>query len=79
MGNNRPARPSGADFNFGHTHPERSNSGLLTLVLMAYELFQERTQPYPRGRGEAGIPEVAAHSSGASPARAGHSPPAPAP
>jgi serine/threonine-protein kinase len=24
-------------FNFGHTHPTRSNSGLLTLVLMAYE------------------------------------------
>jgi Bacterial extracellular solute-binding protein len=24
-------------FNFGHTHPGRSNSGLLTLVLMAYE------------------------------------------
>ena len=24
-------------FNFGHTHPKRSNSGLLTLVLMAYE------------------------------------------
>jgi serine/threonine-protein kinase len=24
-------------FNFGHTHPDRSNSGLLTLVLIAYE------------------------------------------
>jgi hypothetical protein len=24
-------------FKFGHTHPNRSNSGLLTLVLMAYE------------------------------------------
>jgi Ca-activated chloride channel homolog len=24
-------------FNFGHAHPGRSNSGLLTLVLMAYE------------------------------------------
>jgi len=28
-------------FNFGHTHPNRSNSGLLTLVLMAYEFFQK--------------------------------------
>ncbi len=27
-------------FKFGHTHPGRSNSGLLTLVLMAYEYFQ---------------------------------------
>jgi len=28
-------------FNFGHTHPKRSNSGLLTLVLMAYEFFKK--------------------------------------
>jgi Ca-activated chloride channel family protein len=28
-------------FKFGHTHPDRSNSGLLTLVLMAYELSRK--------------------------------------
>jgi serine/threonine-protein kinase len=28
-------------FKFGHTHPNRSNSGLLTLVLMAYEFSKK--------------------------------------
>ena len=28
-------------FKFGHTHPNQSNSGLLTLVLMAYEFFKK--------------------------------------
>ena len=28
-------------FKFGHTHPDRSNSGLMTLVLMAYEFFKK--------------------------------------
>jgi serine/threonine-protein kinase len=30
-------QPDWGRFKFGHTHPDRSNSGLLTLVLMAYE------------------------------------------
>ncbi|MBV8558251.1 MAG: substrate-binding domain-containing protein, partial [Planctomycetaceae bacterium] len=30
-------KPSWGFFKFGHTHPNKSNSGLLTLVLMAYE------------------------------------------
>jgi eukaryotic-like serine/threonine-protein kinase len=30
-------QPGWGRFKFGHTHPNRSNSGLLTLVLMAYE------------------------------------------
>jgi Ca-activated chloride channel family protein len=30
-------------FKFGHTHPNRSNSGLLTLVLMAYEHSRKET------------------------------------
>jgi len=30
-------KPDWGLFKFGHTHPEKSNSGLLTLVLMAYE------------------------------------------
>ncbi len=28
-------------FKFGHTHPEHSNSGLLALVLMAYDFFEK--------------------------------------
>ena len=31
------AQPAWGRFKFGHTEPSRSNSGLLTLVLMAYE------------------------------------------
>jgi eukaryotic-like serine/threonine-protein kinase len=31
--------PDWGRFKFGHTHPEHSNSGLLTLVLMAYGFF----------------------------------------
>jgi Ca-activated chloride channel family protein len=31
------AQPEWGRFKFGHTHPGRSNSGLLTLVLLAYE------------------------------------------
>ena len=34
-------RPDWGRFNFGHTHPIRSNSGLLTLVLMAYEFSKK--------------------------------------
>ena len=30
-------KPTWGFFKFGHTHPNKSNSGLLTLVLMAYE------------------------------------------
>jgi hypothetical protein len=30
-------KPEWGPFKFGHTHPNQSNSGLLTLVLMAYE------------------------------------------
>jgi Ca-activated chloride channel family protein len=33
--------PDWGRFKFGHTHPEHSNSGLLTLVLMAYEFFDK--------------------------------------
>ena len=33
-----PAHSDWGRFNFGHTHPARSNSGLLFLVLAAYEL-----------------------------------------
>jgi serine/threonine protein kinase len=34
-------QPDWGRFKFGHTHPNRSNSGLLTLVLMAYEFFKK--------------------------------------
>ncbi len=34
-------QPGWGRFKFGHTHPNRSNSGLLTLVLMAYELAKK--------------------------------------
>jgi serine/threonine protein kinase len=33
--------PGWGRFKFGHTHPNRSNSGLLTLVLMAYEFSKK--------------------------------------
>jgi Ca-activated chloride channel family protein len=35
------AHPEWGRFKFGHTHPNQSNSGLLALVLMAYEYFQK--------------------------------------
>jgi serine/threonine-protein kinase len=34
-------QPGWGGFKFGHTHPNRSNSGLLTLVLMAYEFSKK--------------------------------------
>ncbi len=34
-------QPGWGRFKFGHTHPNRSNSGLLTLVLMAYEMAKK--------------------------------------
>jgi eukaryotic-like serine/threonine-protein kinase len=34
-------RPEWGRFKFTHTHPEHSNSGLLTLVLMAYGFFEK--------------------------------------
>ena len=34
-------QPGWGRFKFGHTHPNRSNSGLLTLVLMAYEFSKK--------------------------------------
>jgi serine/threonine protein kinase len=38
------SEPGWGLFKFGHTHPSKSNSGLLTLVLMAYEFaHKERT------------------------------------
>ena len=40
LGNDRP-QPDWGRFKFGHTHPKRSNSGLLTLVLMAYEFAKK--------------------------------------
>ena len=54
-------QPGWGRFKFGHTHPNRSNSGLLTLVLMAYEFSKsevpdERADatPCPRARLPAG-------------------------
>jgi serine/threonine-protein kinase len=35
------AHPEWGRFKFGHTHPNESNSGLISLVLMAYEYFQK--------------------------------------
>ena len=35
-------KPEWGLFKFGHTHPDQSNSGLLTLVLMAYEFAGKR-------------------------------------
>jgi ABC-type glycerol-3-phosphate transport system substrate-binding protein len=34
-------QPGWGRFKFGHTHPNQSNSGLLTLVLMAYEMAKK--------------------------------------
>jgi serine/threonine-protein kinase len=34
-------QPDWGRFKFGHTHPDQSNSGLLTLVLMAYEFSKK--------------------------------------
>ena len=35
------SQPDWGRVKLGHTHPEHSNSGLLTLVLMAYEFFNK--------------------------------------
>jgi serine/threonine-protein kinase len=35
------AQPGWGRFKFGHTHPNASNSGLIALVLMAYEYFHK--------------------------------------
>ncbi len=35
------AKPEWGLFKFGHTHPNQSNSGLVTLVLMAYEFHRK--------------------------------------
>jgi Ca-activated chloride channel family protein len=35
------SQPDWGRFKFGHTEPKRSNSGLLTLVLMAYEFSKK--------------------------------------
>jgi hypothetical protein len=32
-------RPEWGRFKFGHTHPNQSNSGLMTLIVLAYEFF----------------------------------------
>lgn len=34
-------QPDWGVFKFGHTHPQQSNSGLMTLVLMAYDFHQK--------------------------------------
>src|SRR4029077_12742383 len=34
-------KPEWGLFKFGHTHPNESNSGLITLVLMAYDYHQK--------------------------------------
>jgi Ca-activated chloride channel family protein len=46
--------PEWGRFKFGHTHPEHSNSGLLTLVLMAYGFFGK---DYDLSRDEIARPE----------------------
>jgi len=35
-------RPDWGVFKFGHTHPDQSNSGLMTLIILAYNAFQKR-------------------------------------
>ncbi len=36
-------RPEWGHFKFGHTHPNQSNSGLSTLILLAYEFLQKKS------------------------------------
>ena len=51
--------PDWGRFKFGHTHPEQSNSGLLTLVLMAYEFFGKEYN-LSRDESPARVPGLAA-------------------
>ena len=44
-------------FKFGHTHPDRSNSGLLTLVLIAYEFFKKESSLTHADVAQAGFQE----------------------
>ena len=46
-------RPEWGYFKFGHTHPNKSNSGLMTLVLMAYDLKRQAA-----GAGSVGVPAL---------------------
>jgi hypothetical protein len=48
------AHPEWGRFKFGHTHPNESNSGLIALVLMAYEYFQKE---HNLSHGEIARPE----------------------
>ena len=36
-------RPAWGRFEFGHTHPNQSNSGLMTLIMLAYEFFGKKS------------------------------------
>ena len=52
-------RPDWGHFKFGHTDPDRSNSGLQMLVLMGYELSGKRGGLDVRGHHPGRIPGVA--------------------
>ena len=36
-------RPAWGRFKFGHTHPNQSNSGMMTLIILAYEFFGKKS------------------------------------
>jgi eukaryotic-like serine/threonine-protein kinase len=50
-------KPDWGRFKFGHTHPNQSNSGLLTLVLMAYEFARKDRNLSHSDVAEAGFQE----------------------
>ena len=56
-GGRSPSQPEWGRFKFGHTHPEHSNSGLLTLVLMAYEFSKKERNLSPADVADAGFQE----------------------
>ena len=63
-----PASREWGHFKFGHTHPDQSNSGLVTLILMAYE-FQHKTAGLSGGdMGSPDFQDFLVNSSAASPA-----------
>ena len=51
-------KPEWGLFKFGHTHPNESNSGLMTLVLMAYEFHKKSRGSRDEGRARPRLPDL---------------------
>ncbi len=58
-------KPEWGLFKFGHTHPNESNSGLMTLTLMAYDFAKKNRDLTTARRDQPGVPAVGGATSSA--------------